>query len=110
MRDLRLSQPVVLVLANSLDTAADLGVRLREARCVTVEPRAAESAVEAITRLRPALVLVELGHRELFGGGLWGVASENDAAVLMFGRAGNDVSQAEARYGVRVISLDAPVP
>jgi hypothetical protein len=27
----------------------------------------------------------------------------------MCGRAENDVSQAEARYGVRVISLDAPV-
>jgi hypothetical protein len=110
MRDLRLTQPVVLVLANSLDTAADLGMRLRDARCVAVEPRAGETAVQAILRLRPSLVLVELGHRELFGGGLWGVANENDAAVLMFGRAATDVSQAESRYGVRVISLDAPVP
>jgi hypothetical protein len=109
MRDLRLTQPVVLILANSIDTAADLGMRLREARCVAVEPRAGETAVKAITRLQPSLVLVELAHRELFGGGLWGVANENDAAVLMFGRAASDVSQAESRYGVRVISLDAPV-
>src|SRR3954468_23792200 len=100
MRDLRLSQPVVLVLANTLDTAADLGMRLREVRCVAVEPRAAESAAWAIARLRPSLVLIELGHRELFGGGLGGVANENDAAVLMFGRAAKDVSHAEARYGV----------
>jgi hypothetical protein len=110
MRDLRLSQPVVLILANALDTAVDLNMRLREARCVAVQPRVGETAVTAIARLRPRLVLVELGHRELFGGGLWGVANENDAAILMFGRAANDVSQAEAHYGVRVISLDAPTP
>jgi hypothetical protein len=108
MRDLRLTQPVALILANSIDTAADLGIRLRDARCVAVEPRTGESAIQAIIRLRPSLVLVELGHRDLFGGGLWGVANENDAAVLMFGREATDVSQAESRYGVRVISLDAP--
>lgn len=107
MRDLRLTQPVVLVLANTLDTAADIGMRLRDARCVAVEPRAGETGANAIARLRPSLVMIELEHRELFGGRLWGAASENDAAVLMFGRADIDVSQAESRYGVRVISLDA---
>lgn len=98
----------MLILAHDLDRAVDVGMRVRDARCVAVQPRADESSLNAILRLRPRVVMVEVGREELDDPRLRSALELLPATLVVFGHDATALHDATGRY--RAIGMPTTAP
>jgi hypothetical protein len=98
----------VLILAASPEAAIDMGMRIRGLGYVAIEPRLDENGHEAIARLRPSVVMAQVGREELRCRGLGIAVRAVPAQFIVFGKEWPDVVDVARSHAALSLPIDAP--
>jgi hypothetical protein len=98
----------VLILAANPEAAIDLGMRIRALGYVAIEPRLDENGHEAIARLRPSVVMVQVGREELRCRGLGIAVRAVPAQFIVFGKDWPEVVDVARSHAALSLPIDAP--
>jgi hypothetical protein len=100
-------KPAVLILAAGPDAAVDMGMRLRAVGYVAIEPRREETGIEAMFRLRPTVVMIQMGREELAAVRMDVVVKAVGAGVVVFGTETPDLHETARVHGAHSVSMNA---
>ncbi len=98
----------VLILAANREAAVDMGMRVRALGCVAIEPRLDETSHKAISRLRPTVVMAQVGLDELACPGFGIAVRAVQARFIIFGNKWPEVVTVARRHGALSLPINAP--
>jgi hypothetical protein len=102
--------PKILVLASGTSLSTGAGVLTQVSRVNMVFPRPNEDGAHALVRVRPALVLVEVGRRELESERFLQLVETMHVNFAVFGDDNETLIDESERLAVPAVGLGEPLP
>lgn len=99
--------PAILILALEPDDAAKISYRAHSVGFVPFAPRDGETALEAAFRLRPSVVLVQIGRPELSSDAIESMACALGASFFVFGDEGPELHRIAEAHGGKTVAINA---